>query len=130
MERLVVCLDTSILIDYFRKKDKTNSLLYQLSAKDYEFSITSITEFKLRRGISKRQEDFWNKLLASIEVLAFTSQSAKLASEIDNKLKKKNKQVNLADLFIAAIALNHDLPIATLNKKHFDRIPGLNSVSL
>lgn len=130
MERLVVCLDTSILIDYFRKKDKTNSVLYQLSVKDYDFSITSITEFEIRRGITKKQEDFWNKLLLNIEVLAFTSQSARLASEIDSELKKKSKQLNLADLFIASTAMSHTVPIATLNKKHFDRVPGLNVINL
>jgi len=36
--------------------------------------------------------------------------------------------MNLEDLFIAATAKNQNLSIATLNKKHFDRIDGLTIV--
>ena len=33
--------------------------------------------------------------------------------------------IELRDLFIAASALAHDLPLATLNIKHFERVDGL-----
>ena len=32
----------------------------------------------------------------------------------------------MADLFIAATAITHNLPIATLNRRHFERIDSLN----
>jgi len=31
----------------------------------------------------------------------------------------------MPDLLIGAIALHENIPLATLNKKHFQRIPGL-----
>jgi len=37
-------------------------------------------------------------------------------------LKRKRKQIDLADLFIAATAVTNELPLATLNKKHFERV--------
>lgn len=45
---------------------------------------------------------------------------------INAGLKRKRKQIDIADLFIAATAINFNLPIATLNRKHFERIEILN----
>ena len=41
---------------------------------------------------------------------------------------KKNKMIDLADIFIGATALANEIPIATLNYKHFERIANLNFV--
>ncbi|TDE12778.1 hypothetical protein E0F88_20745 [Dyadobacter psychrotolerans] len=46
----------------------------------------------------------------------------RVAVEINNRLKRDRRQIGIADLFIAATAIAHDLPIATLNTKHFNRI--------
>jgi tRNA(fMet)-specific endonuclease VapC len=43
--------------------------------------------------------------------------------------KKVSKQIDLADLLIAATAQQNGLPLATLNTKHFSRIEGLEVVS-
>jgi predicted nucleic acid-binding protein len=42
-----------------------------------------------------------------------------------HRKKRKRKQIDLADLFIAATAVSHQLLFATLNRKHFDRIDEL-----
>ena len=46
----------------------------------------------------------------------------------NSTLKRKRKQIAIADLFIASTAIAYDLPIATLNKKHFERIDELQIV--
>ncbi|WP_418884486.1 type II toxin-antitoxin system VapC family toxin [Cognataquiflexum rubidum] len=48
-----------------------------------------------------------------------------MAIEVYASLKKQNKLIDLADLLIGATAKNHRIPLATLNKKHFQRIEGL-----
>jgi tRNA(fMet)-specific endonuclease VapC len=50
------------------------------------------------------------------------------AVTINSILKKKRKQIDLADLFITATELSHNLPLATLNKKHFERIETLSLI--
>lgn len=40
-------LDSTILIDYFRKKNKSKSTLYKLSA-NYNYCISSITVFEIK----------------------------------------------------------------------------------
>ena len=69
--------------------------------------------------------ELWNSILEDLTVVPFTSPMALLACEIKRRLKAKNKQIELADLFIAATAMAYDLPLATLNRKHFEPIEGL-----
>lgn len=43
-------------------------------------------------------------------------------------LESRGKRIDNFDLFIAATAKVHDLPLFTYNKKHFNRIPDLKLV--
>lgn len=54
--------------------------------------------------------------------------SVDTAVSLNAELKKKRKQIDLADLFIAATAVAYNLPLVTLNKKHFDRIDTLQLI--
>lgn len=45
-------------------------------------------------------------------------------------LKPKNALIELADLLIGATAISNSVPLATLNKKHFERIPNLVLIDL
>jgi tRNA(fMet)-specific endonuclease VapC len=40
-------------------------------------------------------------------------------------LEQKGMRIEDTDLFIAAVALDHDLTLVTHNTRHFGRIPGL-----
>jgi tRNA(fMet)-specific endonuclease VapC len=124
----IVLIDTSILIDYFRKSDKANSKLIALIRKGYKFQISSITEYEIYAGSTRGQQSFWEALLEKIDVLSFNKQAANVAVEINAALKKKRKQIAIADLFIAATALSQNIPFATLNVKHFERIDNLQIV--
>ena len=128
MANKVVLLDTSILIDYFRKTEKSNSTWVKLYDQGYDFSISVITEYEIYSGATPSQLDFWEKILKNTSVLAFDQSVVKVAVKTNNNLKSKRKQIDLADLFIASTAIAHNLPIATLNKKHFDRIEGLQII--
>jgi len=124
----IVLLDTSVLIDYFRKKDKSNTRLFQLADIFSVFCISSITEYEIYSGTTAEQSDFWNELLSRITVIPFGSETVRAAVEINKDLKQKRKQINIADLFIAATATGNNLPFATLNKKHFERVESLKLV--
>lgn len=124
----IVLADTSILIDYFRKTEKSNSTLISLYDKGYDFCISAITEYEIYSGTVQGQINFWENLLKETKVLPFDQAVVKVAVDINSSLKRKRKQIDLADLFIAATAITNDLPFATLNKKHFERIDELNFV--
>ena len=128
MENKIVLVDTSILIELFRKTDKTNSALISLVRNGYMYSISAVTEYEIYCGASLIQTDFWDDFLRRTEVLLFDKKVARIAVEINNDLKRKRKQIAIPDLFIAATAIANDLLFATLNKKHFSRVAGLKMV--
>lgn len=118
-------VDTSILIDYYRKTDKNNSAWVTLIRAGYEFTISSITKYEIYAGATPAQISFWDKVFQMLNVIAFDEVAANNAVLINSSLKKKRKQIDIADLFIAATAITHNFPLATLNKKHFERIDSL-----
>src|ERR1700712_5058568 len=112
MANKIVLADTSILIDYFRKTEKSESVLIKLFNQGYDFSISAITEYEIYSGATPSQLDFWNQVLNNIPVISFDKSAVKMAVQISQALKVKRKQIDLADLFIAATAVSNNLPIA------------------
>ncbi len=124
----IILIDTSILIDYFRKSNKDNSKLIELLRQGYKFQISAVTEYEIYAGATVDQEAFWRTLLNTIGVVFFDSKAVEIAVKVNTALKRKRKQIAIADLFIAATAISNDLPLSTLNKKHFERIDNLKLV--
>ncbi|OYX20809.1 MAG: twitching motility protein PilT [Algoriphagus sp. 32-45-6] len=122
MEKDVVLLDTSILIEYFRKKDKAKSQLVGLSKKALKLKVSSITKYEILVGSNQNQSKFWEDFFEFTEVLPFDSGSAEIAAQIVKKLKASNKLIDMADILIASVAIRNEVSLATLNKKHFQRI--------
>lgn len=123
-----ILIDTSILIDYYRKTDKANSVWVKLIQKRYDFAVSAITKYEIYTGATPQQLEFWDKIFNSIIVLPFDEYSTDIAVKINMTLKLKRKQIDIADLFIGATAVAHNLSFATLNKKHFNRIDDLHIV--
>lgn len=126
----MICLDTSILIDFFRKEKKENSLFFRLTQQYRIFTVSVITEYEIFVGSNQEQQEFWENFFSRIVVLPFDSASSQMAVQIFKDLKGKNKLIEIPDIFIAATAIQNNLPLATTNLKHFDRIEGLELVSL
>lgn len=125
MANQITMVDTSVLIDYFRKKDKSKTRLFNLSQTADHLCISSITEFEIYTGAKDNQADFWKKMLSNFIVFPFDSEAALVAVDVQNKLKRHRKSIDKADLFIAATAIAHDLQFDTLNHKHFEHIEDL-----
>ncbi|MCG8696655.1 MAG: type II toxin-antitoxin system VapC family toxin [Bacteroidales bacterium] len=51
------------------------------------------------------------------------------SSIIIELFRKKDKIIDIADLFIAATTISHEIPLATLNLKHFERIDMLQIIN-
>lgn len=123
-----IMIDTSVLIEYFRKSDKNKTRLVQLSLDFDHIYISSITEFEIFNGATPNQIQFWNELISKLTVLHFDSQGARIAAKIVSNLKKKRKSIDKPDLFIASTALANKLTLATLNQKDFDVIDSLSVI--
>lgn len=91
----------------------------------FEFAISVITKYEIYAGATEAQMYFWNSILELITIIPFDEAAVGKAVELNTTLKRKRKQIDLPDLFIASTALAHHLPLATLNRKHFERVDGL-----
>jgi tRNA(fMet)-specific endonuclease VapC len=111
----IILVDTSVLIDYYRKTDKEKTTWIGLIRKGYSFSISAVTKYEIYTGAKKDQIAFWDTVFQQIPVIAFDEQCVESAIEINSNLKRKRKLIDAADLFIAATALAHDFTFATLN---------------
>jgi len=123
-----VLIDTSIFIDYFRKENKQNTKLYMLRKNGYEFVTSSICYFEYMSG--SRNEEFDSALFENITVIDFDKQQAHIASQIFRDLKKKNRLIEFRDILISASAIALEIPLATLNIRHFERIEDLNILEI
>jgi predicted nucleic acid-binding protein len=83
---------------------------------------------KIYSGAKGTQVEYWQQFLKYTSVLPLDANA--IAVNINNDLKRTSNPIDIADLFIAAIAIQNNLPIATLNKRHFERIQGLLLVNL
>lgn len=123
-------VDTGIFIDFFRKTDKKNSILYQLPS-DSELLVSAVTLYELQMGatdeIKKRDVQL---LINPLTVLPFTKEVAQRAGDIYHDLRKRNQMIEFRDIFIGATAIETGLPILTKNKKHFKRIKGLTLIDI
>lgn len=105
----IILVDTSVLIDYFRKTDKENAALVAIVKQGFSYCISSVTEYEIYRGALLGQIAFWDNLLDKIAVLPFDKAASRIAVDINSELRRKRKQIAIADLFIAATAVANGL---------------------
>lgn len=122
-----VCLDTDFLIDLLRNKKET--LLWIKENEDrFEFATTIINVFELYYGEYKNNFNGANELdkfINSLSILNLTEEIVKSAGKTAAFLESEGNSLDLKDILIGIIAMKNDFAIKTNNKKHFERIKGL-----
>jgi len=124
LENKRILVDTSLLIEHFRKKKKEDSYLFRIS-KDYILSLSVISEFEMLVGTKQHQMSDVKQIIEYFDILMYDSKVAEISASIAIELKAKNKLIDFKDIFIAATAISNNLILATLNYKHFELIPKL-----
>ena len=99
-----------------------------LIAAGNSFAVSTITKFEIYAGAKSEQCEFWERVFQHVAVLSVDESTVDVAVKVNNALKQKSKQIDIADLLIASTAISNGLRIATLNRKHFERIEGLQIV--
>lgn len=125
---MIYCLDTDILIEYFRGNEKIVQRISMISDED-GIALTWLSFYEFFKGIylSKKldEEVFLKNLLASCLVLESSFESSKIGGEIYATLKKEGRLINDADILIASIVRANNAILVTNNVSHFSRVPEL-----
>lgn len=117
-----VLADTSVWIEFFKPDSPIGKKLESLIIKN-SVRICGIIFFELMQGVkSEVEKTKILEALSSIEYFEMTKSLWEKSADISASLKKQGLNVPLSDIFIAAIAIEHNLRIFTLDK-HFEQIP-------
>lgn len=121
-------LDTSVIIDFLRRKDKDQTLLYRISDQDLYISIITHTELYAGKSIWEINlaKQTLEKVLQGITILPLEKDVSLKAG----RLKAYNHNISLLDCIIASTAPSSKLELVTLNVKDFESIKGLKLFEL
>jgi tRNA(fMet)-specific endonuclease VapC len=124
-----VLVDTDILSYYF-KGDKIVVENFRKYLEQFDLiEISLITYYEIVSGLlaknALKQLNLFDEFISGNLIVPMTEKSARISSELYSTLKQSGKIVDDVDLFIAGIAIENDMVLATNNDSHFARIPGL-----
>lgn len=86
----MILLDTSVLVELFRIKDKQKSFFYRLAENETAFAISSVTQYEILVDSKDVQDKFWEDFFGSLLILSFDEKCSTEAANIFKELKAKN----------------------------------------
>jgi tRNA(fMet)-specific endonuclease VapC len=127
-----ICLDTDFLIDFLRNKKEAVDWIKENELKS-ELSTTTINIFELFTGAHKstnpeQKIKLVNELIDRLLILNLSIKSSEFAGKERARLEKEGNMIDNRDLLIGAIASTERVSLKTNNRKHLDRITGLDLV--
>ncbi|TAH53702.1 MAG: type II toxin-antitoxin system VapC family toxin [Chloroflexota bacterium] len=129
MDITELCLDTSILINFLKGREPSASAVTR-AVSDYPCAVTSITVYELLFGMARAQKQIGETaLLGVMQILPFDDAAARRAAILHDELIRNNQEIGIKDVLIAAICLEHNLPLVTTNMNHFMRVPALRVIT-
>lgn len=120
----VVVVDTDVAIDFLQGRGEGAGVLRDLLG-DGRALFTAITTFELHQGVRRTEDAMAVDALTVGRTIGLTHLAARRAGEVGRALAEAGTPIGPADTLIAGICLHHDLPLATNNRRHFERIPDL-----
>lgn len=125
-------VDTDFLIDLQRglKRQHSSDARRFLGEHDgVVLQISLITWMEFAEGFGLDQEEDCRRFLRDFAVLLPDRDTAWRASRIARHLREEGLRIGDHDVWIAATALEHDLPLVTRNLRHFQRVGGLQIIT-
>jgi len=116
-----VVLDTDVLIDYLRGLPAAGRYVEGLAAVP---TCSEVTRVEVVRGMRSHERRVTERFLATRWAVV-DEKTSKLAGELGRRFRRNHGGIGVADLVIAATAALLDIPLATLNVRHFPMFEGL-----
>ena len=91
--------------------------------------VTRITAGEMASGLGPHDRDRWERSLRRFALLDVDSDVCWIYGRIFSHLRKNGLLIGTNDLWIAATAVVHGLPLVTRNDSHFGRVPELDVIS-
>ncbi len=131
--KLTYLIDTDWIIHYLLGAKPVREKLQQFRSEGLAVSVISLAEvyegvFYSRDPEASRKgfEDF----LENVSILGVDEEVCRMFARERGKLRKQGNLIGDFDLLIASTCLFHELTLLTNNVRHFERVDGLQLVSV
>jgi predicted nucleic acid-binding protein len=114
-----ILLDTSVLIDVLRLRNRRRELLLELVQTGHTLGTSAINVAELYAGMRPWEEQYTDDLVAKLECYELSKTTGRIAGTLKGQWAKKGRTLALTDTIIAAIALDHRCALMTDNRKDF-----------
>ena len=92
---------------------------------DSELCVTLTTAGELASGPRVEEREAWHRLVSRFRILTPDLEASWSYGQTFRYLADNGLLIGADDLWIAAVALAHGLPLVTRDEAHFRRVPGL-----
>jgi len=125
-------LDTTFLIDLQKElsgRARSGAMTFLSNHADETAHISLVTWMEFAEGFPDEKAELCQAFLMRFRLLPPTRATPWQASRISRQVRKAGKPIGDHDLWIAATALEHSMPLVTRNTRHFNRAPNLKLLS-
>ena len=117
-------LDTDVLIDFLRGQPQAVQLLEDI---DCEFYLSAVSVAELYVGVRDgREREVLDQLVGLLRTIEISTEIAQQAG-LWRREYGKSHGTGIIDALIAACADASQIPLATLNVKHFPMLPHVSA---
>ena len=125
-------LETTFLIDLERglaRGGESPALRFLESHPRHRLFITPTIAGEMAAGASLADRARWQRFLQPFHSLPITDDVSWEYGRAARYLRENGRMIGGNDLWIAATAVAHAVPVVTRNVRHFRRVPGLEVVA-
>ena len=130
---MIYALDTNIVSYMLDNNEKIKNKVNAITANGHALIIPPVVDYEIRRGLLaknylKKLKRF-EQIQQFIGVGTFDSEIWRKSAEIYATLSKQGKPIGKSfdgDVFVAAYCVVNGYTLITNNKKHFERVKGLD----
>lgn len=117
-----ILIDTSVWIDYFRNQSALFVDFVAELVKNHEICVPQIVLAELMQGAKSEKElSVIAEFMEAFTIIGQTDQTWVKSGRLSYELRKKGKNVNLTDCYIAVMAQENNCAVLTLDR-HFKDI--------
>jgi predicted nucleic acid-binding protein len=114
-----ILLDTSVILDHLNGRYGRTEFLDRLIDQGHVLACCAVNLTEVYAGLRPGEETKTDAFLDSLEFLTVTPAIARHAGLLRRDWRKAGQTLSYTDVTIAAVALSHQVPLLTDNKKHF-----------
>src|SRR6267378_6413548 len=114
-----ILLDTSVLIDALRLRRGRRQWLAELVRAGHSLATSALNFAEVFAGMRPEEESRTKDFLDALQCYEITVDVAEIAGKLKGQWARKGRTLTLADMMVAATALQQGCPLATDNRKDF-----------